>query len=316
MPGLPKEKELITIMADHRIHRKADIMENFTNTFVNIPKKAAAINDLTGFGRCSLAVVLPVLNAMGLQACPIPTSVFSSHMAFPSYYYRDLSAELSPFLAEYETLQLTFDGIYCGFLNSQQQFAPLERFMERQRKAGSPIILIDPVLGERGRTYRIVTEALCQRMKHFISRATIITPNLTEACLLTDTAFPDPSADDAFLQMLTEKLLAMGPVKTVITGIEQGSRIRTYCGERNGNTLSTFSCDVISNGESRPGTGDLFAAILIADAVNHVPFAVSVRKAADFVRICVEQSALARVPIREGVIFENRLSVLWDENNG
>lgn len=287
-------------------------MEIFKNTSGSIPKKTAAINDLTGFGRCSLAVVLPVLNAMGLQACPIPTSVFSNHMAFPSYYYKDLSAGLSPYLAEYDALQLTFDGIYCGFLNSEQQFAPLEQFMERQRKTGNPVILIDPVLGDRGRTYRIVTQALCQRMKRFISQATIVTPNLTEACLLTDTPFPDADADDPFLQTLTEKLLSMGPVKTVITGIVRGSHIRNYCGERNGNTLSTFSYEVASNGESRPGTGDLFAAILTADAVNRVPLSVSVRKAADFVRICVEQSALARVPIREGVIFENRLSTLWD----
>ena len=106
---------------------------NDTDSNISIPKRVAAINDLTGFGRCSLAVVLPVLNAMKVPACPVPTSVFSSHMAFPSYYYRDLSDGLSPYLEEYRKLGLVFDGIYCGFLNSQQQFAPLERFMEGQR---------------------------------------------------------------------------------------------------------------------------------------------------------------------------------------
>lgn len=276
-----------------------------------IPKKAAAINDLTGFGRCSLAVVLPIINALGVQACPIPTSVFSSHMAFPSYYYKDLSEGLAPWLEEYEQMNLVFDGIYCGFINSPRQFPYLEHFMESQRRNGHPVILIDPVLGDNGTRYRLVTEELCLRMKQFVAQATILTPNLTEACLLTDTPWQGEAAQPDFLHGLMEKLLRMGPSRAVITGIPHNGQIINYCGERTGHGLSVFSCETSSNGESRPGTGDLFAAILLADAVNQESFADSVQKATDFIRLCVNASAQAHVPIREGVLFETYLPELW-----
>ena len=138
-----------------------------------IPKKAAVINDLTGFGRCSLAVVLPIINAMKVQACPVPTSVFSNHMGFHSYYYQDLTEGLSPYLNGYDTLGLTFDGIYCGFLNSPKQFHSVSAFLKQQSAAAHPLILIDPVMGDHGKLYRIVTEELCREMKHLISFATV-----------------------------------------------------------------------------------------------------------------------------------------------
>ena len=280
-----------------------------------LPKKAATVNDLTGFGRCSLAVVLPVINALGVQACPIPTSVFSSHMAFPSYYYKDLSDGLAPWLKEYEQMNLLFDGIYCGFINSSRQFPHLEQFMESQREKGCSVILIDPVLGDNGTRYRLVTEELCLRMKQFIAQATILTPNLTEACLLTDTPWQAEADQPDFLYELMEKLLCMGPSRAVITGIPHKGQILNYCGEKTAHGLSVFSCETSSNGESRPGTGDLFAAILLADAVNRKPFADSVRKATDFIRLCVNASATAHIPIREGVLFETYLPELWRQGN-
>ena len=285
---------------------------NDTDSNISIPKRVAAINDLTGFGRCSLAVVLPVLNAMKVQACPVPTSVFSSHMAFPSYYYRDLSDGLSPYLEEYRKLVLVFDGIYCGYINSPGQFIQLRRFMEVQLASGDPLILIDPVLGDNGHRYRLVTEETCRNMREFASFATILTPNLTEACLLTGQPCPEGTVETAFLQELMERLLDLGPSKAVITGIPANGSLINYCGERNSGRTSVFSCKTSSNGESRPGTGDLFAAVLTADAVNQVPFSRSVQKAAAFVRTCVLASAHAHVPVREGVLFENYLSLLWE----
>ena len=280
-----------------------------------IPKKAAVINDLTGFGRCSLAVVLPIINAMRVQACPVPTSVFSNHMGFHSYYYHDLTEGLSSYLKGYDTLDLTFDGIYCGFLNSPGQFHSIRSFLENQCRIASPLILIDPVMGDHGKTYRIVTEELCREMKQLISLATILTPNLTEACLLTDTPFPEKAVSASFLQELSEKLHFMGPSKIAITGIPHDTNVINYCSEKTDTKIRTFSYEIASNGESRPGTGDIFASILTAASLNGVPFETSVKKAADFIRICVNASAQAGVPISEGVIFENYLSLLWEDIN-
>lgn len=280
-----------------------------------IPKKAAVINDLTGFGRCSLAVVLPIINAMKVQACPVPTSVFSNHMGFHSYYYQDLTDGLSSYLSGYDTLGLIFDGIYCGFLNSPKQFHSVRTFLENQCATSSPLILIDPVMGDHGKTYRIVTNELCQEMKQLVSYATILTPNLTEACLLTDTPFPDETVSSSLLQKLSKKLHSMGPSQIAITGIAHDGNVINYCSEKIDNKIREFSYEIPSNGESRPGTGDIFASILTACALNGIPFEESVKKAADFIAICVNASAKAGVPIKEGVIFENYLSLLWEENH-
>ena len=41
-------------------------------------QRVAAIHDLSGFGRASLTVVIPILASMGVQTCPLPTAVLSS----------------------------------------------------------------------------------------------------------------------------------------------------------------------------------------------------------------------------------------------
>ena len=284
-------------------------MEPFIHTA--IPKKAVVINDLTGFGRCSLAVVLPVMAAMRVQACPVATSVFSSHMGFPSYYYKDLTDSLTPCYDEYDKLGLTFDGICCGFLNSPRQFHSIRHFLEQERQKNAPVILIDPVMGDHGRPYRIVTDQLCEEMRQLVSCATILTPNLTEACMLTGMVYPQAPPDDSFLEEIAGRLLDLGVSRIAITGIVCGGHVTNYCVEKAADMVRSFACKVPSNGESRPGTGDLFAAILTADAVNGVPFADSVKKAADFIRTCVDTSARLQIPIREGVAYENHLSMLW-----
>ena len=277
-----------------------------------IPKKAAVINDLTGFGRCSLAVVLPIINAMKVQACPVPTSVFSNHMGFHSYYYQDLTEGLSSYLNGYHALGLTFDGIYCGFLNSPKQFHSVRTFFQQQSENAHPLILIDPVMGDHGKLYRIVTEELCREMKQLISFATVLTPNLTEACLLTDTPYPEKDITDSFLRELSKKLHSMGPTHVAITGITHDTTVTNYCSEKTDIGIHNFCYQTSTNGEARPGTGDIFASILTAALLNGISFESAVKKAADFIRTCVDASAQLGVPVKEGVIFENFLPLLWE----
>lgn len=282
-----------------------------------IPKKTAVINDLTGFGRCSLAVVLPVISAMKVQACPVPTSVFSNHMGFSSYYHKDLTDGLSSYLDAYASLKLLFDGIYCGFLSSPAQFRSIFRFIQMQQHSAasqnkiSPVILIDPVMGDLGKPYKIVTAALCHEMRQLVHTATIVTPNLTESCILTNAVYPTSHPSESFLRETAEKLIDMGPDKAVITGISKGNCVYNYCAERLDGKLHFFICETPFNGESRPGTGDIFASILMADALNGVDFEASVKKAADFIHICVNASSQAGVPVKEGVLLENYLSLLF-----
>lgn len=274
-----------------------------------VPKKAAVINDLTGFGRCSLAVILPVISSMKVQACPVPTSIFSNHMGFSSYAYEDLTNSLSSYLKSYDTLHIAFDGIYCGFLNSPDQFHIISDFF-KQQAIYHPLILIDPVMGDHGKLYRIVTKEICQEMKHLISFATVLTPNLTEACLLTDTPFPDQTVSLPFLQEISGKLHELGPSHVVITGITDGMFVGNYGSEKTDSKTRHFFYQIKTNGESRPGTGDIFASILTASLLRGISFENAVHKAADFIRLCVDASSALGVPAIEGVIFENYLSLL------
>lgn len=316
------------------------------------PLKIAMINDLTGFGHCSLAVAIPIISVMGVQACPVPTGIFSNHMAFPEWHYTDFTHEMSSYLSVWERLSLSFDGISCGFLGNEALIPTLSSFFRQQKEACGTCILLDPVMGDHGRAYSSVTPSYQKALTGLCSLADILTPNLTEACFLTGTAYPEELLTDAsgallsgqsdasgtlfsglsgasgtlfsglsgasdrseplllLLSGMAAKLHAMGIGKVVITGIKIGNFFGNYVSVSGSGDL-LFSP---AGGPSRPGTGDIFAAILSADAVKGVPFTDSVKKAAEFVRICTEGSAALNIPIVEGVCLEQYLSLLQDKS--
>lgn len=301
--------------------------------FMKLPK-LAVINDLTGFGHCSLAVAIPIISVMGVQACPVPTGIFSNHMAFPEWHYTDFTPEMSSYLSVWERLSLSFDGISCGFLGNEALIPALSGFFKQQKETCGTCILLDPVMGDHGRAYSSVTPSYQKALAGLCSLADILTPNLTEACFLTGTAYPEElltalsglsavsgallsGQSDAsgrlqpllsLLSGMAAKLHGMGIGKVVITGIKIGNFFGNYVSVSGSGEL-LFSP---AGGPSRPGTGDIFAAILSADAVKDVPFTGSVKKAAEFVRICTEGSAALNIPIVEGVCLEQYLSLLQD----
>lgn len=290
--------------------------------------KIAMINDLTGFGHCSLAVAIPIVSVMGVQACPVPTGIFSNHMAFPDWYYSDFTPQMSEYLSAWEKLSLHFEGILCGFLGNESAIPTLSRFITRQKKEAGTLTLIDPVMGDHGKAYSSVTASYREALRGLCMHADILTPNLTEACFLTDMTYPAelmqetvtskayasdglPAAGDAlkkFLSNAARKLHELGVCKVVITGIQAGEYFGNYvCESHAGEGELLWSK---AGGPSRPGTGDIFAAVLAADAVNKVPFRNSVKKAAEFVRICTEGSAALGIPVVEGVCLEKYLHLL------
>lgn len=279
-----------------------------------IPPKVAAVNSFAGYGRCSTTEVLPILSVMGVQACPVPTSVFSNHTGFPSFFCQDFTTQMPGYLEQWKQLNLVFDGIFCGFLGKKEQIPIVSAFIKDQKKAGSPTVLIDPVMGDRGKAYRTVTKEHCLNLKELIKLADIITPNITEACLLTDTPWKEQGWSDAELQDICQKLHDLGPDRVVITGLplssekEEGFLNFLSCAE--GGELHFSRCEMPSAGQSRHGTGDIFAAILAADAVKGEDFKVSVQKAARFVADCIRLSDRLGIPEPEGVCFESLLGQL------
>ena len=273
-----------------------------------IPKKIAMINDIAGYGRCSATESIPIISAMKVQVCPVPTSLFSNHTGFPVHFMHDCTPYLRDYLAKWKELGFRFDGIYCGFLGSAEQIGIVQEFL-----AGWPDVplILDPVMGDHGKAYRTVTPEHCEGLKFLLSRAAIITPNITEACLLTDTPYRESGWKRDELCLLARQLHAMGPDKVVITGLRENEDYINFISERT-DGLTTEVNRTHSAGHSWHGTGDIFASIIAADAVNGVPFGESVEKAASFVRTCISASIRLGIPEQEGVCFENFLALLAD----
>ena len=282
--------------------------------------RLAMINDIAGFGRCSTTVSLPVISVMKVQVCPVPTSVLSNHLGFPLCHFDDYTSHMRDYIKVWNELGLTFDGLYCGFLGNEEQINIVREFVEMFRP---PLFLLDPVMGDHGRAYSSITETHVQKMKDLLPLADIITPNITEACLLTGTPWKDGEWTMQELSGLCERLadicqqesVTSGEASTgttangasiVITGIRQGDSLVNFLWDDG--VYTTVSTPIA--GASRPGTGDIFASILAADAVRGETLLTSVQKAANFVGLCIAGSEKAGTPVQEGVVFEKYLAAL------
>lgn len=272
----------------------------------NTQKKIAIINDMSGFGRCAITVALPIISTLKVQCCPVPTSIFSNHTAFPSYFLDDYTGKMQAYVDEWKKLGLTFDGIETGFLGSKEQMEIVIGFL-KDFSTRDTVVVVDPIMGDHGRTYATYTKPMCEEMKKLVCYADIITPNMTEACILTDTPYHEDKWKMKEIRALAEALSRMGPKKVVITGIPQGEFIANYCYEHGGEARLLRTLKV---GTQRCGTGDIFAAIITADAVKGVPFPVSVKKASNFIKRCIQKSIELEIPVTNGVCFEEVLDKL------
>lgn len=271
----------------------------------NNQKKIAVINDFSGFGRCSIAVALPIISTLKIQCCPLPTSIFSNHTGFDSFFFDDYTDKMPLYINEWKKLGLQFDGITSGFLGSKKQIEIVTQFF-KDFKTKENIIIVDPVMGDYGKIYATYTKEMCEEMKKLVQYADIITPNITELCILTDTPYQEKWKISE-LEKMTEELAEKGPGKIVVTGIVQKEFIANFCYEK-GKSPKILRCHRV--GTQRSGTGDVFSSIIAADAVNQVPFDKSVKKASNFIKKCILKSIEMDIPVTDGVCFEELLQTL------
>ena len=269
-------------------------------------KKIAMINDLSGYGRCSLTVALPILSAMGIQCCPVPTSILSNHTGFPVYYFDDYTDHMEPYIEKWKELGLTFDGIATGFLGSERQIEIVKDMIAAFRTPGTKV-LVDPIMGDHGIAYATYTPSMCSRMRALAAMADILTPNLTEACILADVPYESGEMSYEALAGLVRRLQKLGPSAVVITGIRKGSDLVNAMAEGEGE-VSFLSREAA--GEERPGTGDVFSSIIAGGCIRGWSLKRSVNLAADFVRDCIVRSGELQIPVKNGVCFELLLGSL------
>jgi pyridoxine kinase len=282
-------------------------------------KQVVAIHDISGFGRCSLTVALPVLSAAGIQTSVIPTAVLSTHTGgFTGFTYRDLTDDILPVARHWRELGLKFDAIYTGFLGSFEQVDLVIQAIGLLRSAET-IVVVDPVMADFGKLYTIFGDNFPAAMHGLCAEADVIVPNLTEAALLTG----EPYREGPFTEgEVKEMLLRLAGVRNGARGgTRDGCVVLTgvsYTGDPH--IIGAASYDARTDefafaGEKRiepmyHGTGDVFASVLTAALVNGRPLADACATAVRYTVAAIARTKAAGTDNRFGVDFESGLSGL------
>ena len=268
-------------------------------------KKAAVINDYASFGRCSLAVAIPILSAMRVQCCAVPTAIFTNHTGFPSFSWTDYTPHLDDYIREWLKLGLSFDAIQTGVLGSKAQIDFVFRFLDAFRGKDT-LVMVDPVMGDYGRLYSTYDDELARSVRKLLAVADVLTPNLTEACVLADVAY-DPEMDDAGLASIARKLSEPNGANVVVTGIQREGSMLNFAWAPGRKPFVHAERKI---GEDRSGTGDVFASVLLGDMMNGADFADGVVRASSFVAASVKRSIELETPVKHGLAIEETLGEL------
>lgn len=266
-------------------------------------KRVAAIHDLSGFGKCSLTVTLPILSAAGIETSALPTAILSTHTGgISGYTYHDLTEDMRPVMKHWKSLDIKFDAIYTGFLGSFEQLDIVKEFFDAFRQEDN-LILVDPVMGDNGELYTVFTREFAIGMRMLCQKADIIVPNLTEAALLLDEPFHPGPYTHAYIESLLRKLGALGPQKVVLTGVyfkEDELGAATY--DRTTDTIDYVFTQKIPG--YYHGTGDVFASALLSALLNDFSLIDAAAIAVHFTTDSIRRTYKAKTDYRFGVNFE------------
>lgn len=274
-------------------------------------KKVAAIQDLSGLGRCSLTVIIPVLSAMGIQVCPVPTAVLSAHTGYGEFVMHDLTDFMVPALEHYKKLKVSFDCVYSGFLASSEQ---IDHCLEFFGAFPNALKLVDPVMGDDGKAYATYTKELCARMGELVAVADIITPNLTEAAILLGEDYPANAVSEKFIKNWLVRLSDMGADIVVITSVilkDSGMAAVGY--NKKDNTFWRMDNEPVPAHYS--GTGDMFASLLIGGLLKGDKLPEAISRACGFTEQAVRLTYRYKKPWTEGLMFEGELSELSNNHD-
>lgn len=274
--------------------------------YANKVKKVAAVHDLSGVGRVSLTVVIPILSSMGFQACPLPTAVLSNHTQYPDFSFLDLTDEMPKIIKEWERLGVEFDAIYTGYLGSPRQVRIVSGFINDFRRTGS-LVVVDPVLGDNGRLYTTFDETMVKEMQHLITEADVITPNLTELFYMLDLPYKEENSDDElkhYLRCLSDK----GPQIVIATSVPvpaEPHKTSVYAYNRVGNRYWKITCPYLP--AHYPGTGDTFTSVITGALLQGDSLPIALDRATQFILQGIRATFGYEYDNRDGILLEKVL---------
>ncbi|WP_459190447.1 pyridoxamine kinase [Parabacteroides sp. APC149_11_2_Y6] len=274
--------------------------------YANKVKKVAAVHDLSGVGRVSLTVVIPILSSMGFQACPLPTAVLSNHTQYPDFSFLDLTDEMPKIIKEWERLGVEFDAIYTGYLGSPRQARIVSGFINDFRRADS-LVVVDPVLGDNGRLYTTFDETMVKEMQHLITEADVITPNLTELFYMLDLPYKEENSDEElkhYLRCLSDK----GPqivIATSVPVLAEPHKTSVYAYNRVGNRYWKITCPYLP--AHYPGTGDTFTSVITGSLLQGDSLPIALDRATQFILQGIRATFGYEYDNRDGILLEKVL---------
>ena len=269
-----------------------------------IPKKVCAVHDLSCIGRCALTVVIPILSQLGAQVIPLPTALLSSHTGgYKDFSFLSLTEEMPKITDHWKALDTEVDCVYSGFLGDEKQIEFVLDFASYCRKKNDSLFFADPVMGDDGIKYQTYTDKMCELTRDIAKEADVITPNLTEACILLGIPYREHFSKGEIKDMLTA-LSQGGKTSVVITGVSDsdGTIGATYFDRESGGFGNHFTKKL---NVSYPGTGDAFSSVVLGALLKGRNLGESVFSAVSYVYAAVELTHKLGTPVREGILLES-----------
>ncbi len=223
-------------------------------------KRILTIQDISCVGKCSLTVALPIISAFGVETAVMPTAVLSTHTAFNNFTFRDLTEDLDEISNTWKKENITFDGLYTGYLGSFKQLEIVSNIFDKF-KSDKNFILVDPVMADNGKLYKGFDKDFALRMASLCGKADIIVPNLTEASYMLNVPYVDSGYNKNYIENLLKKLTDLGCKKAVLTGVNFGDGLLGVYGY-DSQTNEYFFYFREHLPQSFHGTGDVFASTL------------------------------------------------------
>jgi len=270
-------------------------------------KRIAALHDISGFGRCSLTVVLPIISAAGIECSVVPTAILSTHTGgFEGFTYRDLTDDILPFAKHWHELGLKFDALYSGFLGSYAQVEIVSEFFDHFRTQGN-LIMVDPVMADNGKLYQTFSSDFPAKMRKLCKKADLIIPNMTEAALLLDEPYIKGPYSKDFIADTIKKLASLGSKLVVLTGVFfDDSKMGAASYDVTSGQLNISLSQRLPG--FYPGTGDVFGSVLLAGLLRGRGLASSTELAVSFVTKSIHRTP--GTDTRFGINFEAGLGGL------
>jgi Pyridoxal/pyridoxine/pyridoxamine kinase len=272
-------------------------------------KRVAAIHDISCVGRCSLTVALPILSVAGFDTSVLPTAVLSTHTGgFEGFTYRDLTDDIKPISAHWQSLNLKFDALYSGFLGSFEQIDLVAELFDIFKNEDS-LIMVDPVMADNGVLYSVYSPEMAKGMGKLCSKADIIVPNLTEAAFILDEKYVGDDYDKTYIESTLKKLSEIGGGNVVITGVSfEKNKLGAASFNRITREINYCFCDRIDG--YFHGTGDIFGSTLLSALLTGFSLEKATQIAVDYTHKCIALTVELDQEKRYGVCFEKALPYL------